>query len=382
MSWITKIKEVKLEIITGDGKRYTPLWKDATKNINFNTEGFDFIGKDGTHVERKNRSGIQFPFYFLFQGDDHLDEAKEFEESTLDKRPWVISHPFYDDIKVQPLSLEISNINYNTTEYRGICWETLDDRFPAASVDITTTIFEQRDTLADLSQESFLDAFNPVNSDIQPSVVGAESVSKNFSIIENSENLKNLTRDATSKALNLLSAPDKYILAAQSLINYPFLVAQTIEFKLNKIKDAVESLISIFDGKNELLDANCTTLISEACINAVDAEYTNRTEALNSIVLIDETFDLLKNAFDSASYNQNNEIALQLDIIVNTTVANLIEVAFNAKQERIVNISEDSNAVVLAKRYDVDFDEFINQNDFTIDEIILVKKGRNIRYFV
>ncbi len=48
MRWINKINNVELALITGDGKRHTPLWKNAKKNLNFNTEGFDFVGNPCT----------------------------------------------------------------------------------------------------------------------------------------------------------------------------------------------------------------------------------------------------------------------------------------------------------------------------------------------
>ena len=70
MNWQDRLKNIQLIVITGDGKEYRPLWQNAVKNIKFNTEGFDFVGVEGTFVERKKGSGNQYPFVFYFQGDD------------------------------------------------------------------------------------------------------------------------------------------------------------------------------------------------------------------------------------------------------------------------------------------------------------------------
>lgn len=380
MSWITKLQDVTLEIITGDKKRYTPLWKDAQKNIQYNSEGFNFIGKNGTYVDRKNVQGTQFPVYFIFQGEDHLDVAEEFELSAKDKRPWLINHPFYGSIRVQPLGLEFNNTNYNVTEIRGILWETISEKFPSASTDITTTIVELNNSLLELSQESFADAFNPVVTDIQPSVVGVDVIDKNYEVLENTAALKNLAREATATAVNILSAPDKYILATQALINYPFEIQQSVEFRLTKLKDSLTDLISIFDA--DLLDANGTAIIGAACVLAVSGDYENRTDVINSIDLLSSTYELLTTNFDSQGYDQNSDVAIQLDLIVNSTLAGLNEIAFNAKQERIQILEKDSNPIVLAHRFNTELETFINQNNLSIDELICVRKGRTLVYYV
>ena len=47
MNWLERLENIKLEVETGDGETYFPLWREAEKNIQFNTEGFDFIGVKG-----------------------------------------------------------------------------------------------------------------------------------------------------------------------------------------------------------------------------------------------------------------------------------------------------------------------------------------------
>ena len=98
MTWLNRLNNIELEVITGDGKIYNPLWQQAQKNIKFNTEGFDFVDVPGTYVSREQASGEQFPILFMFQGEDCIDVQEAFLESAKDKRAWKIKHPFYDDI--------------------------------------------------------------------------------------------------------------------------------------------------------------------------------------------------------------------------------------------------------------------------------------------
>jgi hypothetical protein len=115
MNWNDRLNTNILNITTGDGRSWQPLWVDAKKNINYNTEGFDFVGKEGTFVQREQKSGTQYPLIFYFQGEDCVDEGILFEISARDKRPWKVKHPFYDDILCQPLSMEIDNSVFNVT---------------------------------------------------------------------------------------------------------------------------------------------------------------------------------------------------------------------------------------------------------------------------
>ncbi len=68
--------------------------------------------------------------------------------------------------------------------------------------------------------------------------------------------------------------------------------------------------------------------------------------------------------------------------------ANLFDQAFNARQERILQLEQDDNAVRLTHRFygmdanDENLNFFINSNGLSLNELLQVKKGRQIRYYV
>ena len=138
MSWLEKIENVKLEIITGDGVSYFPLWKNAEREIEFNTEAFNFSGVSGSYVARKLDSGFKLPLLLWFSGEDNTENADTFMESAKDPRPWTVKHPYYNEILVQPLSLKQSNREHNITEITGTIWETLASKFPSSKDRIFT----------------------------------------------------------------------------------------------------------------------------------------------------------------------------------------------------------------------------------------------------
>ena len=85
MSWKEDIQK-RLEVFTGDGKTFYPLWKNAIKEVEYNIAAFDFPNLEGTLVKRKKQLGRRFRIEFYFVGDDHLTEAEAFEASAKDER--------------------------------------------------------------------------------------------------------------------------------------------------------------------------------------------------------------------------------------------------------------------------------------------------------
>ena len=88
------------------------------------------------------------------------------------------------------------------------------------------------------------------------------------------------------------------------------------------------------------------------------------------------------------SYVPDNQAMQLISSLVNFTLSNLFIIALNAKQERSIVLEADSNLINLAHRFysldldDENIDELILNNNIGINEHLLVKKGRIIRYYV
>src|SRR5690606_10899808 len=100
--------------------------------LEFNSTEFDFPEVEGTLVDRQLMRGRRFDLNFVFQGEDHLDLAEQFETSCRDKRPWTIQHPIYGRITVQPSTFTLDQGRENVSLFTGQVIETLQDDFPQA----------------------------------------------------------------------------------------------------------------------------------------------------------------------------------------------------------------------------------------------------------
>ena len=127
-------------------------------------------------------------------------------------------------------------------------------------------------------------------------------------------------------------------------------------------------------------------LITAASAVAVAAEYSNREEVLGAANRLENSYLDLNTNFENADYLMDAGVVIDADNIYNLTQGNLIQVAFESAQERRIILEKDSNPVSLTHRFygagDDNLNKFIEQNALTTEEILQIKKGREIIYYV
>lgn len=402
MSWITRLEQIELTITTGDGKKYKPLWKSAQKNINYNVEGFDYVGLEGTFVERNKVQGTQYPITLYFSGENCIDVMNAFEISSRDSRAWTISHPFYDDIFVQPLSLNFDNSELNVAKIEGVVWETLNQRFPDSLVNTQKEIEvakKQADT--DIVSVFVEEVETPPPSLPQKAVAAIQRIQENYSSLPTTskdvENLKNLVKTATSAAQEMVSNTQRYIESAITLINFPSTIKQNIEQKIVALLNSISELAAIFvtDTSTNVdyltYEVNSMAIYTELSNNIVKGSIDRYLTRANILAKADEiiaSYDHFLTTLDAVlikGYSQNAQLAQQLDYIINTAVSKTYDISFDAKQERSIILSHDDNLVTLAHRYlgpgDDNIELLASQNNIGLKEYILLKKGRKIIYY-
>ena len=410
MSWVEKIKE-QLVIITGDKREYRPLYLNAVKAVSYNVTSFEFPNVEGSLVKRREPKGNKYKIEIYFQGDDHLDVAKEFENSAKDKRTWVIRHPFYDDINVHPTDLIFDNTKYNYSKITGNILETISDSNPQAIIVPEDKIIQDKEDADEITAAAY------VNNNPVPSVSDVNSMTDtNVSVSNETERLitdeeeiqtfRNVVNTATSDINNAVGEPLAAIRSMQEVISFPSLVQQSVELRLNTLITEATSLsntISVLTGRSDkfLYENNAGTMITAMCVTVAtplnEFDYANRNAVLNIVGLLlgafelyIETLDLIltEDADELDSFTPDSDSIIAIENLVNFSVSNLFTIALDSKQERQLILEDDSNVILLAHRFlgpsvdDVNIDEFIRNNDIGLSEILEVKKGRIIRYYI
>jgi hypothetical protein len=406
MSWIENAAQ-EIIITCGDGKQYRPKWRRPSRELAYQVSEFEFPGVRGTLVERRLPRGRRFPVELYFDGENHVVTARNFETSANDPRAWNIEHPYFGRILVQPVSLTLDDSNLNVTKITGTLLETIGTKYPATNTvpkdKITTDAINTNANIAD----AYANNTTPTPADVnQMGQQVAESYSGGTSILTTpfAEDYFNAFQTAQGKITNATAQPLAAIRAIQALIMAPALFAATVQARVNVLNNELNGLLNNLTGitlnQKRLFEANGGTIITALMITAANPaanDYANR----NSVLAIVDQLVLAYNNYLTAinnlqtpnggsplSYIPNATAIASLADLLNYTLANLFDIAAGAKQQRTFTLEDDSNWILLTHRlYGIDnansnIPLLIAQNDAGLLEMLRVRKGRLVTYYI
>lgn len=402
MTWKDRLNDITFSITTGDGKVFTPLWKNGEKSKEFNISKYDFINVEGSFVDRKKGQSNLHPLLFWFQGDDHIEQCNTFEDSAANREPWTIEHPFYGTLKGQPVNLSRNDNNYGITEVNVSFWESITEDLPNSEISPKDEVRGMVETVNTISAQSFVDGSNPISSDID--------FVKNSAIISGSKfeaDADNYT-DFQNTVSKGIKASDKIVTdTLESFYSLQKILVEPANFNdsvVRKIKSYINAYESIKEGLGTVFSkyyyesqgASIIAGINLTAINPNSTDYisTNDISNVNTLMLdlysdYLETLDALQvDIYDvNNSWTPNIDIQTQLSLMVSFTSQQLFTLSFNARQEREYQLLEDSNLIILTHRFvgldanDQNLEEFRQLNNIRNNELYKIKKDRIIKYY-
>lgn len=404
MSWLQKV-EKGISITTGDGNTYTPEYFITPKSTDFNIAEFNFPGVEGTLVKRGTVKGAKHNFVFVFQGENHLDVTFNFEKSAKDNRPWIIEHPLYGNLRVHPTSLTYDSTGINITRVTGEFIETIEDTFPQVSLNPTEFI---KITAAKITEEPKYplkvdSKLKKILNKLSTLIYNINSVITN--IQDEASDYMNIFNFALSQIETIESNLDSAIRNISNIVNYPSRFTASLKSKLEGFTESFAQLDEIFkepeSTNNKITYEFFGTAIIASSVNTIaffeKSDFNTSKDVINVINIILELQNTFITKLDDSqndtignedAYIPNYDSLNEMNILVNFAVANLLDIATQSKQERSFYLEDDSNALLLTHRlYGLDQDDenlvkFMKQNNIILNEIIQIKKGRKIVYFV
>lgn len=401
MSWQTDIENIIFTIITGDGKEWRPKWKNATKDVEYNASIYEFVNVDGSLALRAKPKGRRFDLEFYFDGENAVTIGNNFEISARNNKYWTVKHPFYGDIKCQPLSLKQDNTALNVSKFTVPVIETITTAYPEATKIIEDEIIVKVAEINELQQVAYEQSAEIDRTELVKNVSALDTIFS--SIIKTSEELKEFkdaVADAVIEITNVVSTGTSILRAIHTLINYPATIEQTIEARFNSFVEALDNIIDTFGDNKEQFEAISGSIVAAMQLvtvsnitddfnirkDVIDHQDSLLTEYNKYLSFLDTLQTERADSDDSYTPDYNSQNGL--NELVNLTISNLFEVAFSAKQEREFTLEKDSNPILLTHRFygldklDENLSKFIKTNNVGLNELLNIKKGRKIVYYV
>lgn len=404
MSWITKINTGFI-ITCGEGSTFNPLWLNAARQVEYNVSEFNYPNTPGTHVERRQPKGFKYSIQVIFQGEDHLDVAERFQAAADDPRPWIIEHPLYGRIVVQPVQLSYDNRELNTSTVTGDVIETISEIGPAVSVEPVDQIAESKNISDELGAAAFEQRTpNPYSMGVTSTSLYAAGRNAGGTPSQ-MEGYFNTFNNANAAILNATAEPLAAMRAVQRLIEAPALFEISVQNRMNiligQFTALVNGLSTLSDQSGKLLfevsSGSLITAMCQAAANPLAGNYQNMTSVLAVIDQLSANYDLWVSSLDSIqtdnggdtdSFQAGFEFGTSVSGLVDFTVSELFAIALGARQERTLFLENDSNVILLTHRFygttdnDAAMDEFMSTNNIGRTELLEVRQGRTILYYV
>lgn len=407
MTWIDKIDN-KLILKTGDGKEYTLDFIASGYDKSFNTSSFEFPGIQGTLVKRSKSKGRASDLSIFFQGEDHIDQAEKFEKSSEDSRHWIMTHPYYGQLNIQPTSIKRDDTKLNITFY-SISWiETIVDESPKTTIDSKDQIIVQKE----ITDQAFIDSYDEkgdskVGANLQK--VNETNYLKGVKAITDpidGQNYFNAFKKASGFINTIILTPLSAMREIQNFVNAPALFKSGIEDRIGTLTNQYTTLQQSLGGITNRAGKKTFELYGGANIAAqalavsspLSTDFKNRTSVSKIISKIVLSYDTYLSDLDSlqtlnggsgdSAYIPDFNALNNLDLLINFALSSLYNASLNANQERIIIIDSDTDLISLSfKLYGSDpFDENLNKlienNELGLNDFLIIKKGRSISYFV
>lgn len=396
MSWETRI--TKGAFTSPSGVRIEFDTSSVSRSREKFTVGFNFPDVRGTYVQDNGASGQRFPVTAFFSGPDCDLQATLFEEICGEPGIGILEHPMYGRFDAMPFGVIqrdddlVSGLNQSvvTLEF----FEVLLDTYPIQNTDYRAGINAALSaynsasagqlTNVDLSTVSkrgeFLSNFNnavkSVKSSLRKVADAQVEVQKTFDTIDRSlnEGVEALVGDPATIAFQTLQ-----------LIQTPARSAALIS---DKIKAYSSLMASVINSGYDFLTADLFAAGAHSGVisSALNTQLTRKSEALKLATQILASFDALNTWRETSSDGDTGEVYQSLNYATSITVGYLIQLSFTLKRERIVTITRDRTIVDFMGEVfddiDANIDFFILSNNLSGSEILELKKGRQVVYYV
>ena len=389
MSWRDNIENIEFTIVTGDNEIFKPLYASSSQDLEFNISEFNFIELEGTLVTRKKVKSQKIPLNITFQGDNHIDIAEKFLQSSKDPRYWTVTHPIIGEVYGHPASISKVNDDLNTVVFSIDFWETIRPGEVLSSKVYPLELIESKNI--ELIEFVSLNLIPDQKPEFKSLVSKIESRYDTLINATNIDQFKGLLSGAISGIDNLLKEPQKAIRNISQLIQFPAYIEGTLKTRVALIQAILNDIKEIFPDNNlnySIFGSVVVSGIAQIILKPSENDFITRNDVQVQFNNLADVYDNFLNDIDNNNFQQDFQEAITLNEIIINTLYYLYDVSFDAKQERYDIVESDTNLILLTHKYmgldkeDLNLNTFREINGIKNKNLFIVKKGRKITYLV
>ena len=221
-AWVGRLKDARYTSLSGAS--FVFLYLDLSAYLQLKTSVFGNVDGDGVYIQQNGIGGMRFPMLMVFNGSDNDTEAKEALAALIEPGVSTLSHPVFGDVQVCTTG-EIQQINAfvtaaNQTSLVVELMETtglLIGNIPAFDSAL--------DTYLDNAAQSFADTVNTI--DVPEEVSLATKVKE--SIGEVKKVMDRLSNGVAATQAALDDTFDSINFAIDTLVKDPLMLARQIQ---------------------------------------------------------------------------------------------------------------------------------------------------------
>ena len=400
MSWLDRLQTASYTI---DKQTITFEYEDVSSEFTNKGTAFNFPGTNRTYVQRLGSTTRQFPIVAFFSGADHDVAAKRFLKLLTVKGFGELNHPLYGTATVVPLGKISVEDRLKSAAGQSAVTVTFVESGTLIFADSSTNVVASIETSMNFAINDLSDALdNEVEFESVSSLFDAKSLFTSgaaqcfTSLIPSVENnvsalsyMGKLSQSITSSIKALPSGLGDLAKQINTLIRFPARLVDSQKLMFSELLDNFTTEQGSSENDHILKFVFASSALAGLSTVVVNTIYSNRTEALEEAELLLSSYNRLIDWYEQGVVDLDIDEAsssyVSIQNFFTKTIDYLITLSFSLKEERYLTLDRDRMVVELAAELygglDEFYDQFINDNDLTGDNILIIPFGTTVRYY-
>ncbi|MDC7125782.1 MAG: DNA circularization N-terminal domain-containing protein [Spirochaetales bacterium] len=414
-----RLREMKY--ISNSGNEFTLQFEGLTRTGGKKAPISEYPGQNQGGVQDLGNVTPTFPVNCFITGANYDKTADSFWQALHETGIGRLIHPRWGNVNVLPIPNTQTEqfVNGAGRAVFDITFIRADNKsfeYPQVSTDFASTVTSKVDDAA----ETIADSVPEEVSAVGVLATLTEKVSSSVDEIEDGfDTITDMTDDVkesisekvlaiTSEIDDLVTSPVDLLISITELVRLPATISTDIINKIDSYTKIYENVIdglisavelyagetdsdgnSIAEATGQIAVATVTAVAIAAAESTTAGDINTRDDAAEVVESLTELAESIQASIEelesAGDFSASYDLSLTLELTISAAVSGLIDEALNLPAERTITLERAVPPTVLY--YELfgnldDLDDWMTYNNFCDNEILLIPRGREVRWYV